>query len=832
MTLAWHVLRPHRAAWVLVAVAVAVVVASLVVVPRYLDVVADRRLDLALADGSEAATVVWSADLDAEFLGADSVDGIASALAAYPDTVGVPLRQTLGAPRWILAFPDVTAAAPDGHFVRLRWGSAPALQQSWRVVEGTAPAAWTGTGPVEVAMERAVADRLGATTGTTYVATEATAVVTAIVDSDRALPTTQGVFAHPTSERVNATDDLLTGGAYVDPGSVPALADALARAQLVAAFPVGGGTVTASDVTGLERAADKASTQGASLPNGYPVTVSSRLSALLHGLESEQRALETLAALLISAPWGAAILVSVVAVVTAERRRRNERILLSARGAGRGRIARMAGGEMLTASVPGALLGWALALAAVPDVPPSGLPMVIVAAAACAMLSAGVAVVATKPRGFPRLVRTAAEGVLLILTVVTVALFVTRGLPETGSDALLAATPLLIALAASAVLVRGIGLVLIPWSRRAWRGPRIGVSLALARIARGGGRFLSVAGVVIAVATLTSAVGLLFVAGAGVARAAEQTVGADVRACGGATGVAEPDAAGAVAQLRTLSGIPVTDDGRLSAVTVLAADITDLHLVQPEIPDLAASGTAEPLVLSSSAAQLLDGDLQVGGRPVSAAAVVPDATLPTNEGTWVLVGDAFADALDAPADSVCDLIRARPGADVATLAADVRADRPGADVVDVASESARRTAEPTVSALAGVLTGASVVALLAALALAVFDSVGSAADRGRTRSVLSMIGADRVRGLVLAEAVPITATAAIVGWGVGWAVITVVVGSSGVGDRLGIAVDIPAIAVPATAGAAAVVAIAAMGATVGTAMLAARRRGRRDERQE
>ncbi|MFW1494604.1 hypothetical protein ACEV9S_24260, partial [Vibrio parahaemolyticus] len=71
-----------------------------------------------------------------------------------------------------------------------------------------APAPWTGDGPVEVALERDVADRLGAVPGSTFAGTEVTAVVTAIVDSDRALPATQGVFARPTSERVNATDDL------------------------------------------------------------------------------------------------------------------------------------------------------------------------------------------------------------------------------------------------------------------------------------------------------------------------------------------------------------------------------------------------------------------------------------------------------------------------------------------------------------------------------------------------------------------------------------------------------------------------------------------------
>lgn len=827
-----RLLRPHLVAWSLVCIAVAVVVASLVLVPRYLDGVADRRLDLALAEGSEAATVVWSSDLDAEFLDAGSVDGIASTLADYPDTVAEPLRRTLGAPRWILAFPDLTAATTDGGFVRLRMGTAPVLQASWTVAQGQAPGAWSGDGPVEIALERDVADRLGARPGSTFAGAEVTAVVTAIVDSDHALPATQQVFARPTSERVNATDDLLTGGAYVDPASVPALAGALARVQLVASFPVEGGSVGAEDESALARAADKASAQGATLPNGYPVTVSTRLSGLLHDLEAQQQALETLTALLVSAPWGAVVLVSAVAVVTAERRRRAERILLSARGSNRARTAGTAGGQMLLAAVPGAAAGWALALVLAPDATPSGFLIAPGAAAGAVVLAAGVAVLGVEPRTLPPVVRIAAEGMLAALAAAAVALTVTRGLPESGTDPLLAATPLLIALAASVVLARVIGVVLAPWARRAWRGRRLGASLAISRLARGGARLLSITGVVIAVATLTSAVGLLQVADAGIAAASERTVGADVRACGGGSGGALPAGAAASVSLRTLSGIPVTDDGRLRAVTVLAADTGDLRRVQPLIPPPAESAGRAPVVLSASAAEVLAGGLEVGGRPAAAAAVAPDDALPPADSAWVLVDAGFADALDAPADSVCDLIRVQPDVDVVAFASELRADRPDADIVDVASESARRAALPTASALSQVLVGVSAVAVLAALALAVFDALAAGPERRRTAAVLSMIGVARARGLVLAETVPLAAAAALLGWGVGWAAIAVIAGAGGLGERLGIVADIPAIVVLTTVGAAVAVAVLVAGATGAVAAAAARFGRRRKEGQE
>lgn len=832
MRLARHLLRPHLVAGSLVVLAVAVVVASLVLVPRYLDGVADRRLDLALTAGAEAATVVWSSDLDAEFLDAGSVDDVASGLADYPDTVEAPLRRALGAPRWILAFPDLTAAATDGGFVRLRFGAAPALQASWTVLRGVAPAAWSGDGPVQIALERDVADRLGAVPGSIFAGTEVTAVVTAIVDSDRALPATQEVFARPTSERVNATDDILTGGAYVDPASVLPLAGVLARVQLVASFPVEGGSVTSGDEPALARAADRASAQGATLPNGYPVTVSSRLSAMLHDLEAQQRALETLTAMLVSAPGGAAVLASVVAVATAERRRRSERVLLSARGATPARTAAAAGRQMLLASVPGAALGWVVALVLVPDAAPSGLVVAITAAAGAAVLAAGVAVLGVQPRAVPPVVRIAAEVMLVALAAAALALTLTRGLPDSGADPLLAATPLLIALAASVVLARAIGLVLVPAARRAWRGSRIGVSLAFSRLAHGGARVLSITGVVIAVATLTSAVGLLQVAGAGSAQASERTVGADVRACGGAAEGALPAGAAASVSLRTLSGIPVSDDGRLRAVTVLAADTDDLHRVQPAIPVLSSSAVGTPVILSASAAEVLAGELEVAGRPVAEAAVVPDDALPADDSTWVLVEGAFADALGAPADAVCDLIDVQSGVDVAAFAADLRVERPDADVLDVASEVARRAALPTASALTGVLGGASALAVLAALALAVFDSLAAAGERRRTRAVLSMIGVMRVRGLVLAETLPLAAGAASVGWGVGWAAILVIAGAGGLGERLGIAADIPPSVVPTTVGAGAAVAALVVGANVGVAAIVARNGRRRTEGQD
>ncbi|MGX4396507.1 hypothetical protein ACWJWI_20085, partial [Clostridioides difficile] len=156
---------------------------------------------------------------------------------------------------------------------------------------------------------------------------------------------------------------------------------------------------------------------------------------------------------------------------------------------------------------------------------------------------------------------------------------------------------------------------------------------------------------------------------------------------------------------------------------------------------------------------------------------------------WVLVDAAFADALDAPADSVCDLIRVQPGVDIAGFAADLRLDRPDADIVDVASEAARRAALPTASALSHVLVGVSAVAVLAALALAVFDALAAAAERRRTAVVLSTIGVTRARGLVLAESLPLAAAAALLGGGVGWATMVVIAGAGGLAERLGIAAE-------------------------------------------
>ncbi|MHA4801705.1 hypothetical protein, partial [Enterococcus faecium] len=85
------------------------------------------------------------------------------------------------------------------------------------------------------------------------------------------------------------------------------------------------------------------------------------------------------------------------------------------------------------------------------------------------------------------------------------------------------------------------------------------------------------------------------------------------------------------------------------------------------------------------------------------------------------------------------------------------------------------------------------MAVLAALALAVFDALAAAAERRRTAVVLSTIGVTRARGLVLAESLPLAAAAALLGGGVGWATMVVIAGAGGLGERLGIATAIPAI---------------------------------------
>lgn len=828
----WRTIVPHLGALALVAAATAVLVASAVLVPRVLETVADQRLTAALVAGQDAATVVLSADLDGFALGADTVDDIARTLENYPGSVDVPLAAALGEPSWVVTFPDLTAVTSEGTLVRLRLGAVPGSPSSRTVIEGTAPRPWVPGEPVEVAFEQAVAARVGAVVGSVYDGPDGRIVVSGIVADDDGGPSAQDVFHRAQSERGSGGLDLVTAGAYVDPGSIATLGPQLARAQVVATLPVRAVDLGAGDIAALERAANKTSAQGTTLSSGYPVTVSTRLPALLAGLVGEQNALVALAALLGAAPLTAAALVAALAVIAAERRRAPERVLASARGATTTRLALSAACVAAVAVLAGAAIGWGVAVAATPDAASAGfgtVAAVVVGGAAIAAAGARRAVVASR---IPPVVRTAAGIVVLAAAAVAVSLLLVRGLPDTGVDPLLSAVVPLVGFSAGLVLARVFGWGLAPVARVLARGSRVGAGLAVARLARGSGRVLQITGVTIAVATATLALGLAHLTGDGLSAAAYRSVGADVRACGDGVATAElagdaPDGVTALAEVRRLGGIPVTVDGRLRAVTVLSAPTAELNRVRADVPVLASSSPVSAIV-SRSAAGLLAGSAVVGGIEVSGVTAVDDEVLPADTEAWVLLDDRDAASLAAPADTACVLITT----DVSVVAARVRDAHPALDVVDTASETLRRESAPTVTTLLLLLAGAAVVAALAALAIAAVTEVAAGGERRRTRAVLRMIGAGRVRGLVAAEVVPLAAVSAGVGWGVGWAGVVVVAGAGGLADRLGITAPVEPSAWVATAGVAlGIVALIAITSTVASAARGTGRRARRGERE-
>ncbi|WP_150957974.1 hypothetical protein [Microbacterium testaceum] len=846
----WRTVAPHRPALMLVSLAVAVLVASGIVVPRVLAAVAEARLAAAIdsegeAGSDSAASVVLSAELDDFALGADTVDDVTTTLARYPATVDEPLRSALGEPEWILTFPDVTATAVDGSLVRVRLGSAPVFQRQWTVVEGTPPGPADVDAPVEIALEQSVAMRVGASVGTVWQGPDGAFVVTGLIADADGGPSAQGVFHRATSERVSAAVDLVTVGAYVDPASIATLGPRLARAQLVATSPVRAADLRVRDIAGLGKAANKTAAQGTSLASGYPLTVSTRLSAVLERVQGAQDALVSLTALLVAAPFGAAGLVCALAVLAAERRRAGERRLVSARGGSIGRVMGRAAVDASLAAIGGGVLGCAVAFAltpgttTIPDAAVTGLVFVAVVAAGAALLAAICARQAVAPARVPSVVRIAMDAVVVAVAVVALALLLGRGVPSTGVDPLLSLSVLLVAASAGLVLARALGPLSSPLARTLARTPSLGPSLALSRMARGGGRALQITGVTIAVATATLALGLAQLTGDGISAAASRSVGADVRACGDdgsvaatAGAVAGADGVAAAARVRRLDGIPVTGDGRLRPVEVVSASTADLHRVTPAVPELVDT---EPVsaVMSRSAAELLEGPVVVGGREVADVAVVDDDALPSVADAWVLLDDRAADPLAAPVGASCLVIAVTGESTPAAVASRVGEAGTGVEVVDVASETARRCAAPTVSTVLGLLAGAAALAVLTALALSVITEVGAAPERRRTRAVLRAMGSGRVRGLVVVEAVPLAILAALVGWSVGWVGVAAVAGAGGLADGLGIAAQPSTLSFAATAGAAAaIVAVIGAAATITAAMTGGQGAARRKDDEE
>jgi len=406
--------------------------------------------------------------------------------------------------------------------------------------------------------------------------------------------------------------------------------------------------------------------------------------------------------------------------------------------------------------------------------------------------------------------RVTAELTLVVVAVAALVSVQRRGLLENATthvDLLLAATPLLLAVAATTVLLHVMPPVLRAVSHRAQAGRGLVPVVATARAA-------STSGTAVPLLTLTVAVALLVFCGTTVQTvhegqddAARSVVGADVRIDGPAS---EADvaalrrapgvtavAAASLTRARSLGGNSgVTGD--IEAVDVDAyATILRAHgwPVDPGLTDLdEASGTTIPMLVSPELAPLTavyqpevltnGGEVRLrvtgevhGGPDVTPLVAPTDIAPPVADGR-VLVDRAAYDAAQLAAAAQSSTAGSDPPAPLTITT--VWVDGPGAaaavhearlddrDDLHVTTTTgwveAMRTA-PLNEVLIALLVGTGLaLALFAATAL-VLTVVATSGERGRTVAVLRTVGLDARTGraMALGELAPLAIGALVAG---------------------------------------------------------------------
>ncbi|MWB99375.1 hypothetical protein [Agromyces seonyuensis] len=767
----------------------------------------------------------------------------AAALAAR-DALPSPLRDVLGAPLALTVFDPASAlpatAAAGGTTYSPQVAVDPRLHEHVELVEGDWPAAFDGSlppsdgdDPLEIVLAAPVAEAMAWQPGETrmlaYDDAPGADVPTRLSGTVAPLDADDGFWSHalnglePSIKQIGNAPPDITGLAFVDPASwTPFRTVERIAAQTQVWFPVELDEIRAADSPELiAQLSTFASTAVVLGPGGWieldPLTVdgverwsgsaavadrvgfTSDLRTELETAVAEAAAVDAVLAALVSGPAGVAVAVLVLAARVVFERRRPGLELEAARGASTGRLRTTLAGEALAVSVPAALLGGAAGmLVATGDAGAGGWIVAAIFALVPAALLAGQAGALSPLRrqrsdlgaGGAGRFRWIGEVLVVALAAVALGLLLQRGLSTaaaaTGIDPLLAAVPLLLALAACVLVLRlyplplrslvarlrrSRGLVSFVGAARALRDPAAGLVPVLAVV------------VGVAVATFSSV--LLATVETGTSTAAAARIGADLRVSGlpftteQLDGFAAVDGVAATAPVYASRTAPLAVDGHKESVTVLVVDVAELEAVQAGRPDalelpaaLTESGSAIPVLASSSVAADIaaEPDPELDGRPVEVVGSRETPTPFSDRDAWVLVDRSQADGLVPTLVPRAVVVRLEPGADPDAVAAAVQ-EIAGVDaIVQTPGMLEAELAERPVGAgLAFALTAAIVVSsLLTALAIVLTLIVGRP-GRAALLPLLTTLGLGRrgERALVAWEIGPMTIVAAVAGIGVG-----------------------------------------------------------------
>jgi putative ABC transport system permease protein len=805
------------AASILVAVIATATVLGAAVIPRLIEQQATAELTFQLQSigvigrslqGASSLPEDWAAapSPNADQLFNDLQSSFDDGRSAMPQ----PLRRAVGTPSWILQTPAVPSDQVGGaaRTVGLRLTADRSYLKRIRIVQGTAPAVWSqsestqseqsATTPVDVILSVQAATRLKITSGEVIGTDEEGGVpqrlyrVTGLfeprdpgddywTENPSLLPTTTMVPEHGAP--------YLTAAAYVDPQTVGRIAYTFADARISMYYPLSATGLDGADAGRLQSELSAVKTTGIPLSDSrFSMSIVTRSDQAAQTAVDRDALLAGLLALLAAAPLGVVLAVLVLGVQVVVRSRRTDLLLASARGGSDLQLRGAMAIEGALLSVPAAIVVMVIATLVIHVRPqPIGVILPALVALAPPALFAALAVTRERAGVIGRTLgalRPVAEMAVVLLAALSLFLLVRRGLAQAtiavGVDPLLSVAPLLLAVSAGIIVVRGFPLLMRTARGAAARSRGLPAFIGSIQLSRA--PTIGLAGVlalVVGVSVSLFSTVLLTTFDAGIQSAASESVGADARIDAAAITPGQESAVGHLGGVRDTAGLDY-----LSSLAVEKASIADpVTLILAETRPLGSmralpSGlTAEvggrvPVVVSSDLLHALGAQrtLTLGGVKLRVTGSLPAESGLGPTVDWVIADSSFAKRFSTAFTPETLLIRAdheRLPLLQAPLEHAMGADKPnsGTTVLTVPTATAERHDEPAVrGVVTGLILGAALSVLLCATAL-VLSTVAAGAARGRTSGILRTLGMPRrrLRTLIAWELVPVAVVTLVAG---------------------------------------------------------------------
>ena len=633
---------------------------------------------------------------------AETFGAFSSALDRFSAEASHPLSAVLGHPQWVVRTAAHAADPIDGRALPVHPVITLAVDLDWssrvRIVDGATPTPWTGRDtdeldptartPIDIALSADAATAAHLRLGDLLSGNPAPLRIAALYapkDPADAFWAHQPDLARGNIFQSSGGGFLLYADAFVDPESAVGLRDTLASATFSAWFPIRVDRLRFTDAAALSTQARQLSASGSQLTTAQSATFAWGLPAAITAVDRRIALVTSLLALTASGPIGVVLAVFALGVQSVIGRRRAALNLVRSRGGSATQVRLVGVLEGVLISVPAAALGLLVAGLIVPgDLAPATLAVPALFAIAPPLLFALFATRSADQRRSDLRVRSrsstrwVAEVAVIGLAALSLFLLARRGLARAslavGVDPLLVATPLLLSLAVCLIVLR-LYPALMSAVHRAARSGRGGVGLVgAARATRTPALgFIAALALIVGISTAVFSTVLSTTVGHALDSDARLAVGADLRVEASHLDSAIQDRVAGVGGVRAAAAfqripdVPIAVAGVPATVTVVVAQLDQLHRVRPDLAVSSAGGFS--VYLSHELAHDLGSrSITVNGHSATIAGELPSNALPALDTVWVLIDAANADQVETAFAPDALLVSLDPGANGAATA--------------------------------------------------------------------------------------------------------------------------------------------------------------------